>query len=243
MRNIKLTIEYDGTNYVGWQTQPNGPSIQETLEKGLGRLLQEEVRLIGAGRTDSGVHARGQVANFKTEHQIPGESLRRGLNALIPEDIVIHSVDEVSEDFHARYSAKTRSYRYVLALKETALERNRTWYVGGYRLDHSLLTSCAGTIMGDHDFSSFSKVDEERGNFLCTIHSATWREEGANLLFEISANRFLHGMVRSLVGTMVEVGRGYRTLDDFEEILQARDRRRGGMAAPAKGLFLEKVTY
>lgn len=243
MRNIKLIIEYDGTNYVGWQVQPNGTSVQQTLEEGLRRLLQQDIQLTGAGRTDSGVHARGQVANCKIESGISPDSLRRGLNGLIPNDIVVLSAEEVPDSFHARNSARERFYRYQLAMVETALQRTFSWYVGGYALDLPLMTACAAQIVGEHDFTSFSKLDAGRDNFLCTVQCAEWRREASNLTFEISANRFLRGMVRTLVGTMVEIGRGHRPFQEFEKIIKAKDRRLAGMAAPAKGLFLEKVVY
>ncbi len=243
MRNIKFTIEYDGTNYVGWQTQPTGPSIQHTLEQGLKQLLQEDVPLIGAGRTDSGVHARGQVANGKTTSGLQPEAIRKGLNALIPDDIVILAAEEVSDTFHARYSATERFYRYTLSLAPTALERRMSWYVGGYRFDPEAMDACATQIVGEHDFTSYCKSEYTGDNFLCTVKSAVWNREPSKLSFEISANRFLHGMVRALVGTMVEVGRGHRPFEEFGGILEARDRRRAGMAAPARGLFLEKVVY
>ncbi|MEX1275135.1 MAG: tRNA pseudouridine(38-40) synthase TruA [Bacteroidota bacterium] len=243
MRNIKFIIEYDGTNYVGWQVQPNGPSVQQTLEEGLRRLLQENVQLTGAGRTDSGVHARGQVANCRVGSELSPDSLRRGLNALIPNDIVVLAAEEVPDSFHARNSARERFYRYQLALVETALERTLSWYVGGYTLDLPVMIACAAQIVGEHDFTSFSRLDAGRDNFLCAVQRAEWRREGSNLIFEISANRFLHGMVRTLVGTMVEIGRGHRPFQEFEDIIKAKDRRVAGMAAPAKGLFLEKIVY
>lgn len=243
MRNIKLTIEYDGTNYVGWQVQPNGPSVQAEIEKALYQILQGEIRINGAGRTDSGVHARGQVANFLTAHAIENKVLCKGLNGVLPADIAVVSVEEMPESFHARYSAKAREYLYYLALQPTAIWRNYSWYVGGYTLNIDLMGSCANAILGEHDFASFCKSEAEVEHFRCIVNCAQWQVTESQMTFRISANRFLHGMVRALVGTMVEVGRGYRPLEDFKKILEAKDRRAAGMAAPAKGLFLERIIY
>lgn len=243
MRNVKLTIEYDGTNYVGWQIQPNGPSVQAEIEKALHQILQEEVHINGAGRTDSGVHARGQVANFLTDHVFESKALYKGLNGVLPSDIVVVSIEEMPESFHARYSAKAREYLYSLALRPTAIWRNYSWYVGGYTLDIDLMNSCANAIVGEHDFESFCKSEAEVEHFRCIVSCAQWQVAGSQMTFRICANRFLHGMVRALVGTIVEVGRGYRSLEDIKRILEAKERRAAGMAAPAKGLILEKIIY
>ncbi|MBI3586919.1 MAG: tRNA pseudouridine(38-40) synthase TruA [Ignavibacteriales bacterium] len=243
MRNIKLTIEYDGTNYVGWQVQPNGPSVQAEVEKALRQILQEDIHINGAGRTDSGVHARGQVANFLTAHTFENKPLCKSLNGILPSDIAVLSAEDVPESFHARYSAQAREYLYCLALQPTALWRNYSWYVGGYTLDKALMNFCTDSILGEHDFASFCKSEAEVDHYRCVIHSAQWQVIESQMIFRISANRFLHGMVRALVGTMVEVGRGYRPLEDFRKILDAKDRKAAGMAAPAKGLFLERITY
>ena len=243
MRNIKLTLEYDGTNYVGWQFQNNGPSIQAELEKALSRILRERVQVIGAGRTDSGVHARGQVCNFRTHNEVEARSLVKGLNALVPQDIAVLDAKDVDSSFHARRSAKGRVYRYVLSLEPTAFERNYAWFVGGFHLNVTMMKECAKLIAGDHDFTSFCKAETELRQHRCVIEIAEWRQDDRRMIFEIGANRFLHGMVRALVGTMVEIGRGRGSLEEFSRILDAKDRRAAGMAAPAKGLFLEKIIY
>ena len=243
MQNIRLVLEYDGTDFVGWQVQPNGPSIQAELEKALRQLLRHEVTTIAAGRTDAGVHARGQVVNFKTDEEVEPRVLVKGLNALLPRQIAILTADEVDAAFHARYSAKKRLYRYYLSLRRTALERDFVWYVGGYSLDVGLMRACAASTVGEHDFASFCKADSGADSSVCLVTTATWNELGRKLVFEICSNRFLHGMVRALVGTMVEVGRGHRSSEEFGRILAARDRRAAGMSAPAKGLFLEEVFY
>jgi tRNA pseudouridine38-40 synthase len=243
MRNIKLVLEYDGTNYVGWQIQPNGPSIQEHLQKALHQILQEDVQAVAAGRTDAGVHARGQVINFKTSRSADTQTLAKSLNGVLPTEIVVLSAEDVADNFHARYSAKARAYRYVLSLQLTALLRNYSWYVGGFILNTELMRQCSALIVGEHDFTSFCKADSGVNDNRCIVENTEWKQEGPTLVFKIVANRFLYGMVRALVGTMVEIGRGYRPFDDFQRILAAHDRRAAGMAAPAKGLFLQQIIY
>jgi tRNA pseudouridine38-40 synthase len=242
LRNIKLLLEYDGTAYVGWQRQDNGKSIQGEVESVLRQILQEDVNLIGAGRTDAGVHARGQVANFRTKSGIDLHQLKGGLNALLPMDIVAHSVDEVPFDFHARYSANEREYSYSIARAETALMRHYSWNVK-YMLDLGLMERAASLVVGEHDFESFCKMNSEVDHYRCSVSIAEWREEQSWLYFTIRANRFLHGMVRALVGTMVDVGRGYISIGDFWDIIEKKDRSAAGMSAPAKGLVLERILY
>jgi tRNA pseudouridine38-40 synthase len=242
MRNIKLLIEYDGTNYVGWQRQENGKSIQGEIESVLHQMLQEKVNVIGAGRTDAGVHAHGQVANFRTETNLDLISIKGGLNGMLPEDIVVQNVQEVSLDFHARYSAKERQYSYTITCAPLAMMRNYSWYVK-YSLDIDLMKKAASAIAGKHDFESFCKVNSEVDHHFCNVNSAMWQEEGSLLRLKISADRFLHGMVRALVGTMVDIGRGYTPFEDLIKILKKKNRAEAGMSAPAKGLVLEEIIY
>ena len=242
MRTIKLTLEYDGTDFVGWQHQENGRSIQETVETGLAQILQTKIRIVGAGRTDSGVHARGQVASFRTESSVHCDALLRSLNGVLPNDVVILNAEEAPEDFNARYSAKTRHYQYVISTKPTALGRRFEWSMG-YKLDVELMNRVTEGITGERDFTSFCKAESEVEHHRCRIVDAHWMKGNSTILFDITADRFLHGMVRALVGTMVEIGRGYRPEDQFAEILNGRNRRLAGMAAPPHGLFLMDVTY
>ncbi len=242
MRNVKLVLEYDGTGYVGWQRQKNGKSIQGEIEDVLFNILQEKVNLIGAGRTDAGVHARGQVASFRTGTNRSLEEIRGALNALLPDDIVLRDLEEVRFDFHARYSAKERSYSYLITLKPSAFLRNYSWHVR-YTIDVELMERTAVSILGNHDFESFCRADPEAENHQCTVSVSSWSLDGSNLKYEIRSNRFLHNMVRALVGTMVDVGRGCTTLDEFSGILEKKDRKEAGITAPAKGLVLESVIY
>ena len=241
-RNIKLTIEYDGTDFVGWQRQPNGRTVQEEIEKALKTITQEEIGIVGAGRTDSGVHARGQAANFFTSSIISSNDLCRALNGNIPDDIVIHSVEEADEQFSARYSAKAREYRYFISQNPTAVGRKYCWYIG-YRFDIEKMNRAASFILDVHDFQSFCKSDSGVEHYRCQIFESRWYEESSKLIYVVRANRFLQGMVRALVGTMVNVGRGYTPEEDFQLILESKNRSKDGQAAPARGLFLERVTY
>lgn len=242
MRNLKLLIEYDGTGFVGWQSQQNGRSVQDVITAAIAQILRESVDLIGAGRTDAGVHARGQVANFHTRSTMESGRIQRALNAVLPDDVVVLDATDVPEDFHARYSALGRRYRYAISLRPTALGRRYQWYVK-HDLNLDAMATVASTMIGEHDFSSFCKANSGVEHHVCTVATSTWECEGSSLVYAVQANRFLHGMVRALVGTMVDVGRGYRTVDDFNHIFAARDRSLCGMAAPAHGLCLEEVIY
>jgi len=243
MQNIKLTIEYDGTGFVGWQAQPNGPSIQGELEKAIAQITQERISTVAAGRTDAGVHAHGQVVSTRIAKPLELDSFSRSLNALLPPQIVVLSAEVVADDFHARYSARARVYRYFLTLKLTAIGRDHCWYVGGFNLDLALLEQCASMLLGEHDFEAFCKGSADVDHFRCTVEESEWSKNGSSLVFRIRANRFLYGMVRALVGTMVEIGRGHRPLNDMQRILEGKDRALAGMSAPAKGLFLEEIVY
>lgn len=242
MPTFRMTLEYDGTDYVGWQIQPNGRSVQEEVEKALRQVLQEAVTTVAGGRTDSGVHARGQVVSFRTEEWSDPQRLAWSLNALMPDSIVAREVRRVADSFHARYSAQKRRYRYTILREVSALERFNAWQVF-YPLDVALMKQCAREIVGEHDFQSFCKADSDTPHHRCIVERASWTESGPRLVFDITANRFLYGMVRALVGTMVDVGRGHLTTEEFERIIDQKDRRAAGMAAPARGLVLEEIAY
>jgi tRNA pseudouridine38-40 synthase len=188
------------------------------------------------------VHARGQVANIFIEKNIEIDLLAKQLTAVMPHDVVVKKASMVSSDFHARHSAKARRYRYRISHTSTAIERNYCWQVFS-PLDVDAMRECAKGILGEHDFQSFCKAIAKVEHYRCNIQTAAWSETEQMLEFEITANRFLHGMVRTLVGTMVNVGRGHTLLQDFKSILEAKDRAKAGMSAPAKGLFLEEIVY
>ena len=242
LRNIKLKIEYDGIDFYGWQVQPRLRTVQGEIQDRLNTILKHEVNLIGSGRTDVGVHALGQVANFKTENPLDKDSILRGLNGLLPDDIVINRVEEVDLDFNARYSAKSRVYKYRVYLGRTAILRRHVWEVL-YSLNLDDILKATEGICGEHDFSSFCVAESTKENNICKVSSATWERLGNELIFKIEADRFLHTVVRSMVGTLIEVGRGFFSVSDFIEIMKAKDRRKGGPTAPACGLYLVEVKY
>ncbi|HAP35987.1 MAG TPA: tRNA pseudouridine(38-40) synthase TruA [Bacteroidetes bacterium] len=241
-RNIKLIVEYDGTDFVGWQRQPNGRSVQEEIENAILKITQDQTQLTGAGRTDSGVHARGQVANFFLSSLITEKEIHRSLNGVLPEDIVVHSVENVDEQFSARHSAKEREYQYFISKRLSAIDRKYCWQLG-YTLDIAKMNEIASSILGIHDFQSFSKTDTEVDHFRSHIFESVWYEKEDKLIYRVRANRFLYGMVRALVGTMVNVGRGFTQVNEFQEIINSKNRSKAGQAAPSKGLFFERVIY
>ncbi|RPI04740.1 MAG: tRNA pseudouridine(38-40) synthase TruA [Ignavibacteriae bacterium] len=242
MPTIRLLIEYDGTEYSGWQFQTNGRSIQEEIEKAIKQILQSELRITGAGRTDAGVHARGQVASFFIEKDVEVYGLAKSLSAVLPKSIVIKEAAEAPRGFNARFDATQRRYSYSISRVPTAIHRNYCWEL--YQELHvELMQQCAKEIYGEHGFRAFCKVQDDFYGHRCTVTCAEWVEHKSMLNFEITANRFLHGMVRTLVGTMVNVGRGHTALDDFVPILESKERAAAGMSAPAKGLVLEEIYY
>lgn len=245
MRNIRLLIEYDGTNYHGWQIQPNGITVQEVLQKNLAIMTRQRVRLIGSGRTDAGVHALGQVANFQTSSSIPPEGFRRGLNSLLPPDIVVKSAEEAAPDFNAQLLAKRKTYLYIILNREvpSAVHRNYSWHYP-VSLDAGPMQACARLLVGKKNFASFQAADADTINPVREVLRADWFTGKAPFLcFAIEAEGFLKQMVRNIVGTLVEVGRGKISPRDFEKILNARDRRQAKITAPPQGLFLMKVEY
>jgi tRNA pseudouridine38-40 synthase len=247
MRNLKLLIEYDGTPYCGWQTQTRNKlkdSIQEILEGTLRKILQEKVKLTGSGRTDAGVHAAGQVANFKTASDIPPRKLQRALNSLLPDDIVIKGVKEVSLSFHSRYSAKSKRYRYTILNRpfSNAFSRNVVLFYP-YPLDVRLMRKAAGSFVGKHDFSAFRNADKKEASSVRRVKKLTLKKEGDYVHIDIEADGFLYNMVRSIAGTLLEVGRGKIKPCDVRKILRGRRRDLAGPTAPAKGLCLMAVRY
>jgi tRNA pseudouridine38-40 synthase len=242
MRNVKLLLEYDGTDFCGWQWQPKGRSVQGTLQAALKLLLQEEIKVTAAGRTDAGVHALGQVANFKTDSSLDVKSIRLGLNSYLPPDIVVIEADDVHDNFHARFDAIKRKYRYVIAKRPRAIGRRFSWYCK-YDLNLKAIRNASGYLLGEHAFNAFCNANEEESHYLCNVETIDWKETGDTINLEICANRFLRNMVRILVGTFVEVGRGKMKPETVKALLDSKDRNKSVFVAPAKGLFLEKVYY
>ena len=245
MRNLRFTVEYDGTAYQGWQRQPSGPSIQGTLEKAIGKMTGEFVTVIGAGRTDSGVHALNQVANFRTDSTIPAANFQKGLNSLLPRDIAVKSLSDVDPSFHSRFDARGKVYLYriVTGPVRPVLLRHFAWHVR-QPLDLDRMGEGASYFIGTLDFTSFCATHCDTRGRIRTVSRAllTPREEG-EILFAIEADGFLRHMVRNIVGLLVDIGKGKITPEETLEILAARDRRRAAMTAPPQGLFLKEVFY
>jgi tRNA pseudouridine38-40 synthase len=245
MRTIKLLIEYDGTNYQGWQVQPKGPTIQGILEEKLGLLTGKPVQLFGSGRTDSGVHALGQVAHFKTQSQMDIRTIQRALNSLLPPDIVIQKAEEVEEGFHARKHSKSKIYEYRILNRDlrSAFYRGYVWY-RPQKLNLAEMKKATQSLIGEHDFSAFRTVGSSTRTTVRRVIRAEWKRGRDGLLcFEIEANGFLKQMVRSIIGTLVEIGKGRMKAMEFQRILESKDRRKAGPTAPAHGLFLKEVKY
>ena len=245
MRNIRLTIEYDGTAYCGWQLQENGLSIQQLLEESIGRMTGEAIRVIGSGRTDAGVHALRQVAHFHTASLLGERNLLMGINSLLPPDIVVRELLEVDPSFHARYSVKSKVYLYRICNRPVrpALERHYAWFVWE-PLSLSKIKGVLDLFLGRHDFSSFCSTHTDSQDHVRTIFDIVVEKEGADMInIFVEADGFLRYMVRTIVGTLVDVGRGKWSREDVTEILRAEDRRKAGLTAPPHGLFLKDVKY
>ncbi len=244
MPTYRLLIEYDGTRYSGWQIQPNQSTVQESLEQALATVLRQPTALTGSGRTDAGVHARGQVAHFTTPDAIDAFRLVRSLNGLLPNDIAVLDVRPAPDGFHARYDAWKRRYHYYISTQARALDRHYRWNIRpAPELD--LMNQAARSLLGTHTFSAFCRTKSETQNRVCTVEHARWVAEDrpGDARFEIAADRFLHGMVRAIVGTLVKIGQGRWPIDDVPRILASEDRREAGPAAPPHGLVLEQVWY
>jgi tRNA pseudouridine38-40 synthase len=242
--NIKLTIEYDGTNYHGWQIQPNGESIQSVLERALSTFLGVPTRITGSGRTDAGVHALGQVANFFSAKERDPHRIQRALNALTPQDIAIKSVEIAPAAFDARRDGRSRVYEYRILNRSSPspFHLNRAWHVHD-SLDVAAMRQAIGCLEGEHDFSSFRAAGCDAAHPVRTVYRASLEPRGELLVLTLEATAFLRHMVRNIVGTLVEVGRGARPAGSFVELLQSRDRTKAGPTAPPHGLFLIEVKY
>jgi len=250
-RNLRLLLAYDGSGFHGWQRQPDLTTVQACLEEAIARIVAEPVKLYASGRTDAGVHALGQVANFTTSCRIPTANLRRALNDVLPADVRVRAVDEVAPDFHARYAVRSKIYRYRI-LQADVCPPFLWRYVWHYPrpLDRRRMAEAARTFIGEHDFTSFAAAGaEEEGDLepsmVRTVFSfkILWREQSAMLAYDVRGSGFLHHMVRNFVGTLVEVGRGRLRPGDVSRILQARDRTLAGPTAPPQGLCLMRVDY
>lgn len=243
-RNIRLAVAFEGTAYHGWQIQNNSPTIQGLLAEAISRITGETVTLTGSGRTDAGTHARRLVANFFTGSRIPTAQLVRALNGMLPRDIRILTARQVPFRFHARRDAVSKVYRYQIYLGPVlAPHLAREHFHFPYRIDISRMETAARLFVGEHDFASFAKASASSSSTIRRIFQCTLKKQGRRLILTVRGNGFLHHMVRNMAGTLLEVGRGTITLDDFRELFVKRDRRLAGFTAPAHGLVLIKVQY
>jgi tRNA pseudouridine38-40 synthase len=240
---VRLDIEYDGAGFRGWARQPGLRTVQGELEAALAQVLRESVQLTVAGRTDTGVHARGQVASFETSVE-PPEDLARRLNGVAPDDVAVTAAAVVADGFSARHDARARSYRYRLLARSTPspFEVGRAlWWP--HRVDREALDACAAALLGTHDFTAFTPTQTDHVRFDRDVFAASWEAEGDVLSFHITADAFMRNMVRALVGTQLEVASGRRTVENFTQLLQGAPRSAAGETAPPHGLYLESVTY
>ncbi len=244
MPTFKLTLEYDGTAYSGWQRQQDHPTVQAVLEDALAQIAQDTIAVVGAGRTDAGVHARGQVASFRSDKSLSAPEWKRALNGVLPADICVLAAVSVGDDFHARYSARSKLYEYTILNRQerSALERQRAWHVSRL-LDLAGMRESAALLCGRHDFSSFQGSPTDTENPHCVVSRLDIAEQEGLIRIRVEADRFLKQMVRAIVGTLVEVGLGKRESRSLKEVLEARDRRAAGYTAPAHGLCLVSVEY
>lgn len=244
MKRIKLTIAYDGTNYCGWQVQPNGITIEEVINKALRKLTGEEITVIGASRTDSGVHAMGNVAVFDTDTTIPADRIAVALNQRLPEDIVIVKSEEVASDFHPRYCDCSKTYEYhIINTRIPNPTKRLTNYFVSYVLDIDKMRKAASYLVGEHDFVSFCNVRTDVENTVRCITELEILKCRDEITIRITGNGFLYNMVRIIVGTLIRVGRGFYEPEKVKEILEAKDRKAAGVTAPAHGLMLMEIEY
>lgn len=244
MPTFKLTLEYDGTAYAGWQRQPDQPTVQAALEGVLHHISHTDISVIGAGRTDSGVHALGQVASFRSNLTMTADQWTRALNALLPADISVRSTEQVADNFNARRWAQAKMYEYRILNRRAraALERQRAWHIRG-KLYVEHMRDGAAFLLGQHDFSSFEGPQAGTDNKVCNVRRVDIIHDGDILMIHLEADRFLKQMVRAIVGTLVEIGQGKRLPHTMKDILEAHDRRAAGYTAPPYGLYLVRVDY
>jgi len=237
-----LDIAYKGTNYHGWQIQKNAHTIQAEIQSKISLLLKEKIEVVGSGRTDTGVHAKQQIAHFDIGKELGIQDFLHKINSFLPKDIVIKDMYEVAKNIHARFDAKKRTYEYIINRKKNPFFLELAYFYPK-KLDLEQMNLASQKLLLYEDFECFSKVKTEVNHFLCEVFEAYWEEEVDKLIFRISANRFLRGMVRAIVGTLLEVGLGRKNIIGFEKIVQNKNRRNAGFAVPAQGLYLVEVTY
>ncbi|MDH5475969.1 MAG: tRNA pseudouridine(38-40) synthase TruA [Cyclobacteriaceae bacterium] len=236
-------VSYKGTNYHGWQIQQNAATVQEKINNVLSTICQEKINIMGSGRTDAGVHCEQQFFHADIDTHLSLNDLLYKMNTMLPFDIAIHSIREVNKEAHARFDALSRSYEYRINTKKNAFTQNTSYYFNKILDVRTMNQAATLLINGEQDFECFSRVKTEVNHFRCSITQAIWEEKGEILIFKISANRFLRGMVRAIVGTLLDIGLKKITVVDFEKIIASKNRTEAGRAAPPEGLFLTGVSY
>lgn len=237
-----IELAYNGTNYHGWQYQPNATSVQETLNKALTLLLKTTIDVVGAGRTDTGVHAKQMFAHFDISTKIDVPFYVHKLNSFLPKDIAIIDIHEVHDTAHARFDATKRTYEYLINTQKEVFENDGSWYYPS-ALNITEMNAAIIILLKHTDFECFSKVNTDVNTFNCKIHKAFWVQNGSKIMFTITADRFLRNMVRAIVGTMINIGSGKVSLQEFEKIIESKDRNQAGFSVPAHGLYLTKIDY
>lgn len=238
-----ICLAYHGEKYFGWQIQPDRISVQEKIQQGLNLLLKNKITIVGAGRTDTGVHAKKMYAHFDTSIKFDNEYLKNRLNSYLPNDIVIYFIKKVQDNFHARFDAISRSYQYHIYLGKSPFHQNSSWQLYHKKLNVDLMNNAATELLKHENFQCFSKSNTDVFTYNCNITYAKWVQKENELIFYISANRFLRNMVRAIVGTLIDVGLEKINLNDFVEIIKSKNRSNAGVSVPAKGLYLTKVEY
>ncbi|MDG1037789.1 MAG: tRNA pseudouridine(38-40) synthase TruA [Polaribacter sp.] len=237
-----IELSYQGKNYHGWQIQPDVITVQEKLNKAVSTIFQLNIEVVGAGRTDTGVHASQMFAHFDLDKELKGD-IPHKLNSVLPPDIVVHNVFTVVDEKHARFDAISRSYEYKVWLGRNPFLLDFSWQIHSQNLNIDLMNEAASLLLEYTDFQTFSKVKTDVYTYNCDVTEAIWKQNGKELTFYISANRFLRNMVRAIVGTLVDVGLGKITKDEFRQIIESKSRSNAGLSVPAKGLFLTKIKY
>ena len=237
-----VEVAYNGTNYAGWQSQNNATGVQAVIEESISKLLREPIKIIGSGRTDTGVHCEQQFFHCDIEKEFDAQNLVLRLNSLLPKDISIYSIRKVKPEASARYNAIERTYHYRITRKKNPFVEGLAWHYFK-TADIKTMNKAAALLLGKHDFECFSKVKTDVNNFMCDIKIASWVEKNDTLEFTITANRFLRGMVRAIVGTLLDVGSGKISVSDFQAIIKSKDRKQAGANVPPYGLYLTKVKY
>ena len=237
-----ISLAFNGTNFHGWQIQPNAITIQEKINEGLSILLKEDICVLGAGRTDAGVHAKQMYAHFDIDQAFDCEKMTYRLNAFLSDAIFIQSIFPVADSLHARFDAKSRVYEYWLCQFKNPFLKDRAWFLYSH-LNFDLMNAAAAHLLKVKDFTSFSKVHSDVKTHICDVRKAYWKQMEDKWVFTIEADRFLRNMVRAIVGTLVDVGKGKITIQEFKDIIRKMDRGSAGVSAPAKGLYLVKIEY